>query len=86
VDGLPQNRPRLPDALYSQASQLSEEDRFVRLLGHAALKVWSDLPRDAQERLFAAAAGDGVIANSLAVFLHDRHPKTAHPPKPSMIA
>jgi hypothetical protein len=55
-------------------------------LGHAALKVWSDLPRDAQERLFAAAVDGGVIANSLAVFLHDRHPKTAHPPKPSMIA
>jgi hypothetical protein len=56
------------------------------LLGHAALKVWSDLPRDAQERLFAAAVDDGAIANSLAVFLHDRHPKTSHPPKPSMIA
>jgi hypothetical protein len=87
VDGLPQNRSMLPDAPFSQASQLSsEEDRFASLLGHAALKVWSDLPRDAQERLFAAAVDDGVIANSLAVFLHDRHPKTAHPPKPSMIA
>jgi hypothetical protein len=85
VDGLPQNRSRLPDAP-SQASQISQEDRFASLLGHAALKVWSDLPRDAQERLFAAAVDDGVIANSLAVFLHDRHPKTAHPPKPSMIA
>jgi hypothetical protein len=87
VDGLPQNRSMLPDAPFSQASQLSsEKDRFAALLGHAALKVWSDLPRDAQERLFAAAVDDGVIANSLAVFLHDRHPKTAHPPKPSMIA
>jgi hypothetical protein len=56
------------------------------LLGYAALKVWSDLPRDAQERLFTAAAHDGVIANSLAMFLHDRHPKTAHPPKPTQIA
>lgn len=86
VDGLRQNRSRPPDAPFSQASQLSEEDRFASLLGHAALKVWSDLPRDAQERLFAAAVDDRVIANSLAVFLHDRHPKTAHPPKPSMIA
>ena len=56
------------------------------MLGHAALKVWSDLPREAQECLFAAAVDDGVIANSLAVFLHDRHPKTAHPPKPTRIA
>jgi hypothetical protein len=85
VDGLPQNTSRLPDAP-SQASQISQEDRFASLLGHAALKVWSDLPREAQERLFAAAVDDGVIANSLAVFLHDSHPKTAHPPKPSMIA
>ena len=32
-----------------------DEDRFVALLGHAALKVWANLPQDAQERLFAAA-------------------------------
>ena len=62
------------------------EKQFAELLGHAALKVWADLPRDAQERLFAAAAADGLIANSLAEFLHDRHPKTAHPPKPTRLA
>jgi hypothetical protein len=63
-----------------------DENRFASLLGHAALKVWPDLPREAQEQLFAASVDDGVIANSLAVFLHDRHPKTAHPPKPTQIA
>lgn len=63
-----------------------DENQFASLLGHAALKVWSNLPREAQERLFAAAVDDGVIANSLAVFLHDRHPKTAHPPKPTLLA
>lgn len=63
-----------------------DENQFASLLGHAALKVWSNLPREAQERLFAAAVNDGVIANSLAVFLHDRHPKTAHPPKPTLLA
>jgi hypothetical protein len=72
--------------LAEEGSRQAGGNDFARLLGHAALKVWSDLPRDAQERLFAAAVDDGVIANSLAVFLHDRHPKTAHPPKPSMIA
>jgi hypothetical protein len=51
-----------------------DEDRFVALLGHAALKVWAELPRDAQERLFAAAVDEGVIANSLTEFLHDHHP------------
>ncbi|MDX3969169.1 MAG: hypothetical protein QHD01_21590 [Bradyrhizobium sp.] len=59
------------------------ESRFASLLGRAALKVWPDLPRDVQERLFAAAVDDGVIANDLAEFLHDRHPRTAHPPKPT---
>jgi hypothetical protein len=69
--------------LSMNASPLTDEERFATLLGHGALKVWSDLPREAQERLFAASVDDGVIANSLAVFLHDHHPKTAHPPKPT---
>jgi hypothetical protein len=63
-----------------------DETQFASLLGRAALKVWPDLPRDAQERLFAAAVDDGVIANSLAEFLHDRRPRTAHPPKPTGLA
>lgn len=69
-----------------QTSPPDEENRFAAMLGHAALKVWPDLSRDTQERLFAAAVDDGTTANSLAVFLHDRHPKTAHPPKPTQIA
>ena len=84
---IPPQRESTPSGTpLSQASPLNNEDRFARLLGHAALKVWSGLPREAQERLFAAAVDDGVIANSLAVFLHDRHPKTAHPPMPTRIA
>jgi hypothetical protein len=63
-----------------------DENQIALLLDHAALKVWPKLQRDAQERLFAAAVDDGVIANSLAEFLHDRHPKTAHPPKPTRLA
>jgi hypothetical protein len=63
-----------------------DENRFAALLGHAALKVWAELPRDAQERLFDAAVDDGVIANELAEFLHDHHPKTAHPPRPTRLA
>ena len=34
VDGLRQNRSRLPDAPSSQASQITEEDRFASLLGN----------------------------------------------------
>ena len=63
-----------------------DESKFASLLGHAALKVWADLPRDAQEQLFTAAVDDAVIGNSLAVFLHDRHPRTAHPPRPTALA
>jgi hypothetical protein len=85
-DGAALGRSGSPDGSLSVASPLTDEQRFASLLGHAALKIWSDLPRDAQERLFAAAVDDGIIANSLAVFLHDRHPKTAHPPEPTRIA
>jgi hypothetical protein len=63
-----------------------DENKFASLLALAALKVWPDLPREAQEHLFAVAVNDGLIANALAEFLHDRHPKTAHPPRPSRIA
>ena len=60
---------------------------FERLLGNAALRLWPDLPRDVQEKLFATAVPlDPAIRNRLAIFLHDRHPKTAHPPKPTTLA
>jgi hypothetical protein len=60
---------------------------FERLLGQAALRLWPDLPRDVQETLFETAVPlDPVVRNRLAIFLHDRHPKTAHPPKPRELA
>ena len=60
---------------------------FERLLGNAAFRVWPDLPRDVQEKLFETAVPlDPAIRNRLAIFLHDRHPKTAHPPKPTTLA
>jgi hypothetical protein len=40
----------------------------------------------ASERLFAVAVDDGVMASTLAEFLHDRHPRTAHPPMPTRLA
>jgi hypothetical protein len=79
------SKPLPKSALQFEGSQMNE-NQFASLLGLAALKVWPDLPRDAQERLFAAAVDDGVIANALAEFLHDRHPRTTHPPKPTRIA
>ena len=60
---------------------------FERLLGQAALRLWSDLPRGVQEQLFEAAVPlDISVRHRLAVFLHDHHPKTAHPPKPTAFA
>jgi hypothetical protein len=60
---------------------------FERLLGKAALALWSDLPRDVQENLFeTAVAGDVIIRSYLALYLHDHHPKTAHPAKPTQLA
>jgi hypothetical protein len=60
---------------------------FERLLGRAALALWPDLPRDVQESLFeTAVAGDDIIRNHLASYLHDHHPRTAHPTRPTRLA
>jgi hypothetical protein len=60
---------------------------FERLLGKAALALWADLPRVVQEGLFeTAVAEDAIIRNHLASYLHDHHPKTAHPAKPTLLA
>jgi hypothetical protein len=57
------------------------------LLGRAALQLWPDLPRDVQEKLFEAAVPiDAALRNRMAIFLHDLHPRTAHPPRPVGLA
>jgi len=74
--------------IYGDEQGMSEiTGEFERLLGQAALRLWPDLPRDVQEKLFETAVPvDPVVRNRLAIFLHDRHPKTAHPPKPRELA
>ena len=60
---------------------------FERLLGRAALALWPDLPRDVQENLFETAVGsDDIMRSHLAMYLHDHHPRTAHPAKPAQLA
>ena len=88
VDSSPQAQSEGRHSGHPAAADLSQGHaaKFAALLGHAALKTWAELPRDAQERLFAAAVDDGVIANDLAEYLHDHHPRTAHPPKPTRLA
>jgi hypothetical protein len=57
---------------------------FERLLGKAVLVLWADLPRDVQESLFeTAVAEDDIVRNHLASYLHEHHPKTAHPAEPA---
>ena len=74
--------PRRPGKKLSETS-----GEFERLPGQAAVRRWSDLPRDVQEKLFETAVPhDPAIRNRLAIFLDDRHPKTAHPPKPKELA
>jgi len=59
------------------------EDQFAPLLGRAALHLWAELPRDAQEKLFEHAVvighqgeRDEALRERLAKFLHDRHKRT----------
>lgn len=64
------------------------EEHYARVLGAAVIKTWGRLPPDIQQILFeeAVVAGhhgerDEALREQLAVFLHDRHPRTqdAHP-------
>jgi hypothetical protein len=60
--------------------------RFAQVIGQGALRLWPDLPRDIQERLFEDSVGaDEALRHQLALYLHDHHPRTAHPPKPTAV-
>ena len=60
--------------------------QFTHIIGKAALRLWPDLPRDVQERLFEeVVAGDESLRQGLALYLHNRHPRTAHPSKPTAL-
>jgi hypothetical protein len=46
------------------------------------MDVWGDMPRDIQEALFETAMkGQDAEREELARILHDRHPRTLHPPR-----
>jgi hypothetical protein len=46
------------------------------------MDVWGDMPRDIQEALFETAMkGQDAEREELARLLHDRHPRTLHPPR-----
>jgi hypothetical protein len=56
-------------------------EQLTRALGEAVVRTWSNLPKDVQNCLFQAAVtfqGES-IRPQLAIFLHDKHPRTSDP-------
>jgi hypothetical protein len=56
-------------------------DQLTRALGEAVIRIWSNLPQDVQNHLFreAVRSQGESIRSQLAVFLHDKHPRTLDP-------
>jgi hypothetical protein len=62
----------------------ANDDRFAVALGEAVIESWGRLPQQIQEIIFeqAVRAGhhderDESLREQLAVFLHERHPRTS---------
>lgn len=62
---------------------MAADERFALALGQAVIEVWGNLPQEVQQSLFESAvvAGhhgepDESLREQLAVFLHDKHPRT----------
>jgi len=57
---------------------LEISDQLARALGDAVVRMWGQLPADLQNRLFEEAVNsqDEKIRPRLAVYLHDKHPRT----------
>jgi hypothetical protein len=51
------------------------------LVAGAFIRIWSNLPQEVQDHLFkeAVASQGESIRSQLAVFLHDKHSRTAEP-------
>ncbi|MGA7486402.1 MAG: hypothetical protein WBW74_05605 [Xanthobacteraceae bacterium] len=59
-------------------------ERFAKVLGEAALDLWSELPQQLQQQLFERAVRlghkterDESLREQLAQFLHAHHERTA---------
>jgi hypothetical protein len=69
-------------ACRNEEKKKERKPQWVQTICNATLRLWSKLPREVQEKLFETAVPlDPVIRNRLEIFLHDGHPRTAHPPK-----
>jgi hypothetical protein len=61
----------------------SDEEKFVSVLGAAAVHIWAELPQEVQEKLFEHAVvighrseRDESLREELAKYLHERHKRT----------
>jgi hypothetical protein len=59
-------------------------DKLITALGEAVAAVWGKLPGEVQQALFEAAIGSTGEGSRerLAMYLHDRHPRTQLSDKP----
>ena len=57
------------------------KEQLTRALGQAFIRIWSNLPQEVQDHLFreAVESQGESIRSQLAVFLHDKHSRTADP-------
>jgi hypothetical protein len=56
-------------------------EQLTRALGEAVVRTWSHLPKGVQNCLFqeAVTSQGESIRPQLAVFLHEKHPRTSDP-------
>jgi len=54
-----------------------KSEQLSRALGEAVVRIWGYLPNHLQNRLFKEASQDAGMRPQLAVFLHDKHPRTS---------
>jgi hypothetical protein len=67
------------DAIAHQTFAPETLEQFSRVLGEAVVRIWGHLPNTLQSRLFeeAVTSHDLELRPQLAVFLHEKHPRTA---------
>jgi hypothetical protein len=59
-------------------------DKLITALDEAVAASWGKLPAEVQQTLFEAAIGSAGKSSreKLAIYLHDRHPRTSLSDKP----
>jgi hypothetical protein len=63
------------------------QETFSRVVGNATFHLMARFAtRYSGKNLEIAVGTDNALRHHLAVFLHERHPRTAHSPKPTALA